>query len=151
MGDVTECGLKGYESRHAAKQAAKHHHSNHVRAFKCKIGGEGCGYWHLGELPVQVLRGEATAEEFYAVRDELATTLGALKEKQRSPAGQLRRWRLNTAAGLQRDARALADMLADDAVSDRRRPEWHAARRDAADILQVLPRLLRELAERRQD
>lgn len=150
MGDVTECGLKGYENRHAAKQAAKHH-SNHVRPFKCKRGGDGCGYWHLGELPVQVLRGEATADEFYAAQDELATSAGALKEKHRSPAGQLRRWRLNTAAGLQRDAKTLADMLADDEIPDRGRPEWREARRDAAEILEVLPRLLRELAERRED
>jgi hypothetical protein len=145
VGDVTDCGLKGYENRHAAKQAAKHHHDNHVRAFKCKRGGTGCGYWHLGALPVEVVRGEATVEEFYAAREN--TSLSALKEKNRSPAGQLRRWRLNTAAGLARDARVLADMMADEEVPDRGSREWREVRGEAIEVLTILPRVLRQLAE----
>ena len=141
MGDVTECGLKGYENRHAAKQAAKHHHQNHVRAFRCK---RGCGYWHLGELPVEVVRGEATAGEFYAGRQTAPA-----EKKQRSPAAQLRRWRLNTAAGITRDSRVLAELVADQEVFARDSPGWRQARDDAARLLGVLPRLLRELAEHR--
>jgi hypothetical protein len=143
VGDVTECGLKGYENRHAAKQAAKHHHHNHVRAFKCK---RGCGYWHLGELPVEVMRGDLTAGEFYTGRDQPVIPS---KEKQRSPAAQLRRWRLNTAAGIARDSKALAELLADQEVFARDSPGWKQARDDAAEILAALPRLMRQLAEHR--
>ena len=144
MGDVTDCGLKGYESRYAAKQAAKHHHHNHVRAFKCT---RGCGYWHLGELPIEVMRGEVTAGEFYEEARTRTPSAAAVKDKQRSPAAQLRRWRMNTAAGVARDWRTLADMLADEEVKDRTCPSWRQARGEAEQVLTVLPRLLRRLAE----
>jgi hypothetical protein len=143
LGDVTECGLKGYENRHDARQAAKHHHHNHVRAFKCKR----CSYWHLGELPVEVLRGEATAEEFYEEARNRVPSAAEVKNKQRSPAAQLRRWRMNTASGVARDTKRLADMIADEEVKDRTCPGWREAWLEAEQVLTVLPRLLRRLAE----
>jgi hypothetical protein len=148
LGDVTDCGLKGYDTRYAAKQAAKHHHHNHVRAFKCKRGGSGCGYWHLGELPIEVMRGEVTAGEFYEEARTRVPSAAAVKDKQRSPAAQLRRWRMNTAAGLARDAKKLADMVADEEVKDRTCPGWREAWLEAEQVLTVLPRLLRQLAEK---
>lgn len=127
MGSVAECGLKGYETRHAANQAKKTHHDKHVRAFQCRKPG--CPYWHLGELPQKVVQGEMTAGEFYAGQENVPA------EKRRSTRAQLRRWRLNTAALLERDARVLADMLAAAEVTD------------ARAALRRLPKMLRQLAE----
>jgi hypothetical protein len=135
MGSVTECGLKGYETRHAAKQAARGHHDSHVRPYRCRGG---CDYWHVGALPEAVIRGDVTAGELYDHREA--------SQGRRSPAGQLRRSRISAARILKRDSEALAEMWADMQTSDRDLDQWKAAQHQAARMIDQLQQLMRIVA-----
>lgn len=139
MGDMANCGRRGHMSRRAAKaHAARHHPGEKLRAYYCR---QGCGYWHLGELPRDVVAGDVTAAEFYDQPERWPRP-----EPGRSPKAQLRRWRLNAATAVEKDLPALADAWADRCVPDRGNDAWACARRDACAILGELPGLLRELA-----
>lgn len=136
MGSVTECGVKGYENRHDAKQASKGHHDSHVRPYRC----QDCGYWHLGALPEQVIRGELTADEFYRERADRA------RENRRSPAAMLRRARLKASRLLARDAAVLAEMWADRQIPGRDDVWWKESYHDSTKMIADLVELLAELA-----
>lgn len=139
MGSVTECGVRGYETRHAAKQAANGHHDNHVRPYKCRD----CDYWHVGALPPEVIRGDMTAAEFY---EEKADAAAAAREHRRSPEATLRRARLKASRLLARDAAVLAEMWADRQIPGRDDVWWKESYDDSAKMIADLSEILRELA-----
>lgn len=109
-----------------------------MRAYRCKE--RGCGYWHLGELPREVVAGNLTVGEFYQ------TGTYPRPEPGRSATAQIRRWRRNAAVAVEKDMLALAEGWADRQVADRRNDAWAIARREAAAVLEAIPDLLRELA-----
>lgn len=132
--------MKGYDNRHAAKQAtSKGHHDGHVRPYQCQK----CGYWHVGTLPAAVIQGEMTAAEFY---DAQAARAEAGRNRRRSPEAQLRRARISAARLLARDGAVLAEMWADCQAGDREGAEWADARNHAATMIRNLQELIKVLA-----
>jgi hypothetical protein len=59
---MNECRKIRYYSRRDARRARRHLYSGHMQAYRCR---KGCNAWHLGHLPLAVLRGFKSKAEVY--------------------------------------------------------------------------------------
>lgn len=56
-----------YPSRKLARKAARQAHGHHLREYRCT---DVVGYWHIGHVARDVMRGRYTADEIFKKDDE---------------------------------------------------------------------------------
>jgi hypothetical protein len=64
---VCRHGKRLYPSRREARKAARLAHGHHLREYRCDHVE---GYWHIGHVAHDVVRGNMTADEIFKRDDE---------------------------------------------------------------------------------